>query len=257
VSDPIGIARRKPDPAPSWTVWEVDETGSTNADLLAWVDAGRAADRWVLRAGHQSAGRGRLDRRWEAPPGANLLASVLFVEPPSIPARLTQAVSRAALDAIETIAARDLTDRLALKWPNDLLLDGRKLAGVLAQRSSRSGAVVVGLGLNVGWAPAGAASLAGDLGLAVEPAVLLDQVVRDLDRALRSEVTVEELAARSRERMSTLGSRVRVELPGGGVLVGTAIDLDADGRLLVDRDDGGGRDIVVVDVGDIVHLRPG
>jgi len=229
-------------------VWEVIETGSTNADLLAWADSGTAPDRSVLRADHQTAGRGRLDRRWDAPRGANLLASILFLEPPSVPTMLTQAVGRAALDSIETVAERDLTGRLALKWPNDLLLEGRKLSGVLAQRSVRTGAVVVGLGLNIAWAPEGAASLQHDLGLEVTPDALLDELLRHLDGLLRAP----DLMARYRARLSTLGSRVRVELPAGGVLEGVATDIDADGRLLVDD----GTAVVALDVGDIVHLRP-
>jgi BirA family biotin operon repressor/biotin-[acetyl-CoA-carboxylase] ligase len=260
VTDPIGIARRKPDDtpddtpdveldaAPSWTVLEVAETGSTNADLLTWADAGTVPDRTVLRADHQTAGRGRLDRRWKAPSGAGLLVSILFLEPPSVPTRLTQGVGRAALDAIETVAARDLTGRLAVKWPNDVLLDGRKLAGVLAQRSVRTGAVVVGLGLNVAWAPDGAASLAGDLGLEVPPDALLYELLQHLDGLLRAP----DLVERYRARLSTLGAQVRVELPGGGVLVGTATDVDGHGRLLVDD----GSAVVALDVGDIIHLRP-
>jgi len=229
-------------------VWEVVETGSTNADLLMWADAGIAPDRSVLWADHQTTGRGRLDRRWDAPSGASLLASILFLEPPSVPTKLTQAVGRAALDAIETVAGRDLTGRLALKWPNDLSLDGRKLSGVLAQRSVDTGAVVVGLGLNVVWAPDGAASLAGDLGLAVAPDALLDALLRHLDGLLEAP----DLVERYRARLATLGAQVRVELPGGGVLVGVATDIDADGRLLVDD----GTAVVALDVGDIVHLRP-
>jgi BirA family transcriptional regulator, biotin operon repressor / biotin---[acetyl-CoA-carboxylase] ligase len=248
VTDPIGIPRRKLDSAPSWTVWEVAETGSTNADLLMWADAGTAPDRSVLRANHQTAGRGRLDRRWDAPSGASLLASILFLDPPSVPTKLTQAVGRAALDAIETVAARDLTGRLALKWPNDLLLDGRKLSGVLAQRSVRTGAVVVGLGLNVVWAPDGAASLARDLGLAVTPDELLNALLRHLDGLLEAP----DLIERYRAKLATLGAQVRAELPSGRVLIGVATDLDDDGRLLVDD----GTAVVALDVGDIVHLRP-
>ena len=215
---------------------------------MAWADAGTTPDRSVLRADHQTAGRGRLDRRWDAPRGASLLASILFLEPPSVPAALMQAVGCAALEAIETVAGRDLTGRLALKWPNDLLLDGRKLSGVLAQRSAHTGAVVVGLGLNVAWAPDGAASLASRLGLAVSPDVLLDHLLRHLDGLLDAS----DLTERYRARLATLGAQVRVELPGGGVLVGAATDIDADGRLLVDD----GTTVVALDVGDIVHLRP-
>ena len=122
-------------------------TGSTNDDLLAAAATG-APDRSVLVADHQTAGRGRLDRRWEAPPGVNLLVSILFRTVPSPPSTLTQRVGLAAIDACRVAAGVDAV----LKWPNDLLVGERKLAGILAQRAA-DGSIVVGLGLNVGWAP--------------------------------------------------------------------------------------------------------
>src|SRR5476651_2338843 len=117
-------------PSATWQISIVDETGSTNADLLASAASG-ALDRSVLMARHQTAGRGRLDRRWEAPAGANLLVSLLFREVPEHPHQLTQRVALAAVSACAEIAGVSPT----LKWPNDLLFDGRKLAGVLAQSS--------------------------------------------------------------------------------------------------------------------------
>jgi BirA family biotin operon repressor/biotin-[acetyl-CoA-carboxylase] ligase len=245
VTDSAGIPR----PAPDWTVRHVAETGSTNADLIAAAEAGSAADRTVLRADHQRAGRGRLDRRWEAPAGVNLLASILFTDPPPVPATLPQAVARAALDAIEELDGDALDGRLGLKWPNDLLLDGRKLAGVLSQRSPQTGAVVVGIGLNVGWAPSGAASLSGDLGLDTAPLILLDRLLAHLGVLLAEA----EVATRYRARLATLGQRVRVGLPGGRSTTGIAVDLDGEGRLVIDTEPAGER--VTLDVGDIVHLR--
>ena len=237
----------------SWTVYEGAETGSTNSELLELATSGEAADHTVLRADHQTAGRGRLDRRWEAPAGANLLVSVLFTEPPPAPSVLTQALAVAALDAIERLAGSDQPQRLGLKWPNDLLLDGRKLAGVLAQRSPATGAIVVGMGLNVGWAPTGSASLAADLGLDVTPEALLDQLLAELDHLLPTVATGGKgVVGRYRNRLATLGARVRVELPGGGHIVGQATGLDDFGRLVVDD----GEATVTLDVGDIVHLRP-
>ena len=237
----------------SWTVYEVAETVSTNSDLLELVASGDAADRTVLRADHQTAGRGRLDRRWEAPAGANLLVSVLFTEPPPVPSVLTQALGVAALDAIERLAGSDRLQRLGLKWPNDLLVDGHKLAGVLAQRSPATGAIVVGMGLNVGWAPSGSASLAADLGLDVTPQALLDQLLVEFDRLLSTVATGGEgVVGRYRTRLATLGAQVRVELPDGGHIVGQATGLDDFGRLMVDD----GEATLTLDVGDIVHLRP-
>ena len=105
---------------------------------------------------HQTAGRGRLDRRWDAPPGTNLLVS--HPVPPACrehPSELTRRLALAAVDACRRVAGVDV----ALKWPNDLLVGEAKLAGILAERNG-AGAVVVGMGLNVGWAPEGAARLA-------------------------------------------------------------------------------------------------
>ena len=120
---------------------EVAETGSTNADLLALCST--LPDRTVLRADHQTAGRGRLDRRWDAPPGSNLLVSLLFREVPADPGELMRRVALAAVDAP---CARSSAGSAASKWPNDVLLDGRKLAGILAQRAADGSVVVVGSG---------------------------------------------------------------------------------------------------------------
>ena len=95
----------------------------------------------MLVADHQTAGRGRLDRRWEAPPGANLLVSILFRTVPSPRQRSRNGSGSAAIDACRAAAGVEAV----LKWPNDLLLDDRKLAGILAQRAV-DGSIVVGLG---------------------------------------------------------------------------------------------------------------
>jgi BirA family biotin operon repressor/biotin-[acetyl-CoA-carboxylase] ligase len=222
-------------------VVRVAETGSTNADLLDAARAG-APHGAVLVADHQTAGRGRLGRTWEAPPGANLLVSILFRHDLDPPHRLTQRVALAAARACDAVAGVSVT----LKWPNDLLLDGAKLAGILAQVSaSRPGppdAVVVGLGLNVGWAPEGAARL---------PRGTRDEVLAALLAELAAAPA--DLAGEYRRRLATLGQRVRVELAGGTTLEGTALDVEADGRLVV-------VDACAithrVDTGDVVHLRP-
>ncbi|HVN50564.1 MAG TPA: biotin--[acetyl-CoA-carboxylase] ligase, partial [Acidimicrobiales bacterium] len=131
----------------------VSETGSTNHDLLDQARLG-APDGTVLVADHQTAGRGRLDRSWVAPPDASLLVSVLLrprLEPPDAPL-LTVAM---ALAVAGTAAGRDAGARV--KWPNDVVVDGeppRKLAGVLAESLVAAGsglAVVVGVGVNVDW----------------------------------------------------------------------------------------------------------
>ena len=212
----------------------VEETGSTNADLLQAAAAG-APDRTVLAARHQTAGRGRLDRKWEAPAGSNLLVSILFREVPKSPHTLMQRVALATQQACERVADIKPT----LKWPNDLLVDGKKLAGILAQ--AESSVVVVGLGLNVGWAPVGAARLGREL----DPLHVLRELLGAYDQ-LPADPWLQY-----RENMGTIGKRVRVEMSGATVS-GRALDVERDGRLLVEDDAGAKHRF---DVGDIVHLR--
>jgi BirA family biotin operon repressor/biotin-[acetyl-CoA-carboxylase] ligase len=225
----------------AWHVEWVAETGSTNADLLAAGAAG-APDRTVLVADHQTAGRGRLDRRWEAPPGANLLATLLLRHVPAHPHELTQRVALAAAIACERTAGVSAT----LKWPNDLLLDGAKLAGVLAQAGADF--VVVGIGLNVGWAPPDAARL-GD---GVTPREVLDALLTAFDELapLADRGDIRDLY---RARLGTIGLQVRVELPDDRVITGRAVDVEPDGRLVVLDECAITHRI---DTGDVVHLRP-
>jgi BirA family biotin operon repressor/biotin-[acetyl-CoA-carboxylase] ligase len=243
----------------------VTSTGSTNADL---IDAARSgAGERALVADHQAAGRGRLDRSWQAPAGASLLMSVL-VRPPfpaQGPQMLSTAVALAAVRSLERLAG--LT--AGLKWPNDLVVAGAaadgadlKLGGLLSELHLGVGgdAVVVGIGVNVAWAESGfppelaATATSVDLqgahvereDLVVEMLVELDS----LDELARTEAC-EQLMVEHRARCVTLGRRVRVELPGAE-LSGTAVDLAADGSLEVRDDDGS---LHTVSVGDVVHLR--
>jgi BirA family biotin operon repressor/biotin-[acetyl-CoA-carboxylase] ligase len=231
-----------------WDVRHVVETTSTNTDLLDAVAAGAAGPRTVLAADHQTAGRGRLDRRWEAPAGANLLVSIVLPLASEVPSAITQRVGLAALRASRHVIGADAD--LGLKWPNDLLLGGRKLAGVLAQRATD--AVVVGLGLNVGWAPDGAASVAQVTGTpgAPHPAEVLRDVLDALDDL--EGLDTGELTAAYRRDLHTIGQEVRVDLPDGSALRGRAVDVDAAGRLVVEAS--GRRH--ALDVGDVVHVRP-
>jgi len=234
-------------PGATWHITVVDETGSTNLDLLAAAAEG-APDRSVLMARHQTAGRGRLDRRWSAPPGANLLVSLLFREVPEHPHQLTQRVALAATRACAQVAG--VTPEL--KWPNDLLIGGRKLAGVLAQAGGsgpdqRPAYVVVGIGLNVGWAPDGAARL-GEGIERLEPRAVLDAMLAVFDE-LPSGST--EIAEMYRSSLATLGQAVRVELTDSSVS-GRALDVLADGRLVVLDECGITHRF---DTGDVVHLR--
>ena len=222
---------------PGWHVEHVAETGSTSADLLAV--AGTAPTRTVRFTDHQTAGRGRLDRRWDAPPGANLLVSFLFRG--GTPIEWMRRIGVAAVAAAADVAG--VTARL--KWPNDVLVDGRKLAGMLAQLdgSHAEPVTVVGLGLNVGWAPDGAARLGDHL----VPADVLAAELRAFD------AFDGDLHARYSGLLATLGQEVRVELPDGATLVGRATAVEPDGRLvLLDACALTHR----IDAGDVIHLRP-
>jgi BirA family biotin operon repressor/biotin-[acetyl-CoA-carboxylase] ligase len=233
----------------------LDEVDSTNRVALDDARAG-APDGLVVVADHQTAGRGRLGRTWVAPPGASLLVSVLLR--PSVPVDRVHVVTMAAgvalVDAVRAVAGIDAT----LKWPNDVLVGDRKLAGMLTEADlGPDGAVraaVLGTGVNVNWG-----SVPGELdGLAtacdieaghpVDRGELLGAFLVGLDACLRA---LDRVALDYRRRLATLGRRVRVELTDGPLL-GRAVEVDVSGRLLVEVDSGC---IVEVTAGDVVHLR--
>jgi BirA family biotin operon repressor/biotin-[acetyl-CoA-carboxylase] ligase len=229
----------------AWTIEHVAETGSTNDDLMARARSG-APDRLVLVADHQTAGRGRLDRRWESPRGANVLMSMLFRrERTGDPARMTRVVAIAAARAARAISGVDVR----LKWPNDLVVGAAKVAGVLAQASPADGCVVVGMGMNVGWAPPEGAALNALAGTTIDRARIVAEICRHVDVVAR--LSPHELAAEHRRTLDTIGELVRVTFADASECVGTARDVDEDGHLIVDD----GTSMRVIDVGDVVHLR--
>lgn len=186
----------------------------------------------------QTAGRGRLGRTWEAPPGSALLCSVLL-RPSRVSHLVVACVALAGRDAAREVAGVDAD----LKWPNDLLVGGRKLAGVLAEADVDQRAVVVGIGMNLTAAPPGAAMLgAGDRD------EVLDALLAAIDR--RYPDRWDEVASEYRSACATIGQAVRVELHDE-TFTGTAADVDDDGRLLVDV----GVCLRTVSAGDVVHLR--
>jgi BirA family biotin operon repressor/biotin-[acetyl-CoA-carboxylase] ligase len=238
----------------------VDEAGSTNADLAAAARSG-AGDRTVLIAEHQSAGRGRGDRSWQAPPRSGLALSVLLRPAQVPPARWGWLPLLAGVALCEVVADLGQVDA-TLKWPNDLLLGPRraKAAGILAEVVG--GAVVLGIGLNVSMR-AGELPVPQATSLAIEGAACTDRellvgaLLRRLDEEVRrwsfrgGDAGASGLREAYRARCSTLGQQVRVELSGHGALLGTAVDIDGEGRLVLDTR--GVRQ--AVSAGDITHLR--
>lgn len=260
----------------------VAQTGSTNSDLAEQAAAEPESwpDRSVLTAEHQTAGRGRLDRRWESPDRAALNVSVLL-RPVNSLGRALPLQSYAWFSLLAALALAETLDEHAgvatdIKWPNDLLAGGRKLAGILAQlvppaagTAGAAPAVVLGTGLNV--------SLTTDQLPIPEATSLLLQNARSLDRTALLDAYLRRFArdygrfcaadgdaaapgadgtsllGRLIPRMVTLGQRVRADLPGGEAVRGLAVGLDAGGSLQV-RDDAGA--VRTVSAGDVVHLRP-
>jgi BirA family biotin operon repressor/biotin-[acetyl-CoA-carboxylase] ligase len=229
-------------------VREFDELDSTNRYLLDESRAG-AREGIVAVADHQTAGRGRLGRTWTAPPGTSLLVSILLRPVDLALDRrhlLSAAVALSASAAIERAAGIVPL----LKWPNDLLIEDRKLAGILAE--AEGDAVVVGMGLNVSSAPPGAVSLAGATGGGPPPdrGVLLAGLLDALEGWYGR---WDDVAATYRDRCATVGQEVRAELPSRTV-VGRAEGIDDHGHLLVR--DGSDGELVEVLAGDVIHLRP-
>ena len=179
----------------------------------------------VVVADNQTAGRGRQGRSWEAPPGSGLFAT--FVLPPG----------PLVVFAAGVAAAESCGPEVRLKWPNDLMLDDRKLGGVLAEIRGKK--ALVGIGINLTWAPPGAAELGADRDALLER---LQPLV-----ARWTAAGPEAIIGRWRELSWTLGQQVRVEL-GGEIVEGLAEDIAPDGALVV-----GGRRVIA---GDVVRVRP-
>ncbi len=254
-----------------WTELVVKpETDSTNADAAAAARDG-AAEGLVVVAERQSAGRGRLGRQWQSPPRAGLAVSVLLRPAEVPPSRYGWLPLLAGVALAETVRRLGELDAV-LKWPNDLLIDDRKCAGILAE--SAGDAVVLGIGLNVSlreaelpWVSATSGAQQGSF--AATSLLLAGAACTDRDPLLRA--LLRTLADRYRHwratagdpdrsglrdgyrlHCATLGRTVRVALPGGTDLTGTASDVDSAGRLVVTGTDGTSTPVAA---GDVVHVR--
>ena len=241
----------------NWFVRRVRETGSTNTDLFADALAG-APSHSVLMADNQTAGRGRLDRTWEAKPGTNLLVSLLFRSEANLLTMWPRIVALAAVQACQKLFSSGRLNvssapTIKLKWPNDLLLDGRKLGGMLSVGDQQKQFVVVGIGINVGWAPQEAVALGEFFSEKIPtPVELLENMLLIITQIEKLSLT--EQHQQYVAQLATLGKLVRVELTNGVVITGQAQDVDIEGRLLVvDTADNSIRH--VIDTGDVVHLR--
>ena len=257
----------------------VDEVDSTNTVLarLAASGPGDWADLSVLAADHQTAGRGRLHRHWESPAGTSIAVSVLL-RPRNASGRPLPTQSYSWFSPLAALALREALAATAgleasVKWPNDGVVDGRKVSGILAQLAAGSEgeppAVVLGTGINVGQAEdelpvPTATSVRIEARREVRREDLLAAYLAAFGRRYREFCAADGdpdaplaggrgLMGQVEDATVTLGKRVRVELPGGRLLEGRATGLDSHGALVVLEDDGARH---AVAAGDVVHLRP-
>ncbi|MEO6825688.1 MAG: biotin--[acetyl-CoA-carboxylase] ligase [Microbacteriaceae bacterium] len=248
--------------------------GSTNDELVRRVTGPDAAD-WpdlsVLVTGDQTGGRGRLGRAWLAPAGKSLAVSALLRPArPAIAAPGNSAIpiesfawfpllaGLAMVRAVDTVVPAGV----ALKWPNDVLINGLKVCGILSELLPGADGVVVGAGLNL---TLDEQDLPTDTSTSLllagvehpDPDAILAAYLRELRLLYRSylgsagSATSSGLLAAVTERCETVGRPVRVELPTGKRLTGTATAIDAGGRIVVESDSG----LTAVAAGDVTHLR--
>lgn len=236
-----------------------DSIGSTNNEALAWATSG-AKDLSLVIADEQTAGRGRLDRKWFTPKGTALAFSLILCPTTGEKPHLTRTVGLAALAITDALRTRGLVAQI--KWPNDILLEGRKVAGILTE-SIWSGdeldCVVIGVGINVskGAVPAAdllqfpATSLEDALGSTVERAKLLRDVLAGMI-ALRPHLGTSSFIASWEKALAFRGEPVQVEDGSHPPLTGKLLGLESDGSLKLSGQDGKS---VTVRFGD-VRLRP-
>ncbi|HNT76312.1 MAG TPA: biotin--[acetyl-CoA-carboxylase] ligase [Anaerolineae bacterium] len=242
-----------------WTVQYWPQIGSTNDAALAAGQQG-AAEGLLVLADEQTAGRGRLARRWESPAGVGLLMSLLFRPPEPFAyaaARVTMLCGLALAEVVETVGGL----AAALKWPNDLIVaepgTWRKLAGTLSEIGLENGApafLVVGIGLNVAVPPADlpalaphATSLLAETGRVVSRVALLDAFLARVEAGRAQLRQGVDLWPAWRARLAWLGQPVTVHTPTQAV-AGVAEDVDATGALLVRLPDGRVQSFAVGDV---------
>lgn len=238
----------------------LDETASTNADLAEAARAG-APDGAIITTDHQAAGRGRLDRTFTMPPRSGIAVSALIR--PHVPlSRWTWLPLVAGLAVADVVQWAQVTG-CSIKWPNDVLVGGRKICGILLERveappgSSLPAAAVIGMGLNVTLTAEElpvdtATSLLLEGAEQLDRTSLLTALLARLDHWLdawedTAPVAAERLREAFLERCGTIGQQVRVTLPDGGSVEGVAETVDEAGRLVVDG--------IGFSAGDVTHVR--
>lgn len=249
-----------PRPGRAWRARVEDAAASTNAVVAEEARAG-APEGTVLVVEHQSAGRGRLDRVWQTPRGTALTFSVLL-RPPVAPRGWPWLPLLTGLAVTDGLAGLLGPGAAGLKWPNDVLVAERKICGILVERveTPAGPAAVVGAGLNTGLSRAalpfpGATSVGRETGVEPDRTALLADLLRALGRRYAAWCagggSPDRLHDDYARACVTLGRAVRVEMPSGVPLTGTATAVDEAGRLVVAE----GAAVSAVGAGDVVHVR--
>ncbi len=253
----------------------LESVGSTNDELAARAHAARLPEFTVVATTNQTAGRGRLDRTWVTPPGQALAVSVLLrlvladgarVHPERygwIPLIAGLAMTR----TVSRLLGGPSTHRAALKWPNDVLIDGRKVSGILSTLLNDGTDVVVGAGLNL-TTPSDALPVPTATSLALNGVTAGAEELADLALAgyltelraawraflgLGADASASGIRNAVSAACSTLGEQVRVSLPDGSTRLGTAVDLDEGGHLRMRATPDAPLETVAA--GDVTHVR--
>jgi len=228
----------------------VEVTGSTQDDLAARVLRNEVQSGEVLVADFQSAGKGRLDRKFEAPKSSALLFS-MYIKPKNDKGEWSFLPILAGLVTTLAFSELDPSASSQLKWPNDILIGDKKVGGIIAQLTADG--VILGIGINVGMNPdelpvPHATSLSAEGFATPNRNLLLASILNTFEEMLPRWEAGEDLRHLYRERSATLGRKIQAELPGGVSRTGLAHDISLAGELILE-------DGQRITVGDIVHLR--
>lgn len=235
-----------------------DSVGSTNDEAVTWAKKG-ASDLSLVVADEQTMGRGRMDRPWFTPPRTALAFSLILRPSSAEKPLLSRIVGLAALALADVLQTLNLTPQI--KWPNDILLNGRKLAGILIEASwfeEEVQSIVIGMGVNIAKAAVPttdilgfpATSLEGNLGYVPDRNVILHAILANII-ALRPHMGTDSFMSSWEKKLAYHGRQVRVEMGGEKSVSGKVIGLESDGSLKLRDDDG---KIIAVRFGD-VRLR--
>ena len=236
----------------------LEQTGSTNKDLLSRAEG--LPEFYVLATDFQTAGKGRMDRSWEASPGSSVMASILLRP------RFSQSSGIGWLSLLTALAITRAVSDLGLapkiKWPNDVLIGEKKVSGILAEAATDLSCVVIGFGINVNQSTKqlpvdSATSLLLENAGSVNRDQLLAAVIENIKQlyvdlsSASGDAQVSGLRKAILEISATVGNQVSVEFPDGRKVLGLAKDIDKTGRLVVVTQN----ETLSVSAGDVLHLR--